>query len=51
MDARTRRKVKKDRAFKAKMQRRIDMGIEAGRGVAADVAEDAAQQGGAAPHV
>jgi len=46
MDARTKRRIKKERAIKAKMQRRIDMGMEVGRGMTADATENEAQQDG-----
>ena len=46
MDARKRRKLKKERELKAKMQRRVDMGMEVGRLADRDALEDAAQQEG-----
>jgi len=45
MDARKKRKLKKERAARAKMQRRIDMGMEVGRD-AEDPLATAAQQDG-----
>ena len=46
MDARKRRKLKKVRVLKAKMQRRVDMGMEVGRLAERDSLDDQVQQEG-----
>ena len=45
MAARAKRKIKKERAGKAKLQRRVDMGMEVGRGVGDHVIDDSQQEG------
>jgi len=46
MDARKRRSLKKEREVKAKMQRRVDMGMEVGRLAERDTLDDQVQQEG-----